>query len=124
MQTITSQPFLVIVITLLTIGLIRVIAELRLKNRKKQKRSELLKLEEQEYDPETELGIGAYVTPPTPNQNLIVLTHMQNGLMCDEEMAKYHNIKKLSAVISTLKKKGHQIEYVKDGGRKGYILKN
>lgn len=124
MQTITSQPFFVIVISLLTIGLIRVIAELLSeKRREKQKRSELLKLEEQEYDPETELGIGAYVTPPTHNQNLIVLTHMQNGLMCDEEMAKYYNIKKLSAVISTLKKKGHQIEYVKDGGRKGYVLK-
>jgi hypothetical protein len=44
--------------------------------------------------------------------------------MCDKELAKKHKIKKLSAVISTLKKKGYVIDYVKVGSRKGYVFKN
>lgn len=124
METLSSRPFLTIILTLLVIGLIRLIIELVSEKLKKNKNLSLHREEEpEEYNPETELGIGAYVEPITHNQNLIVLTHLNNGLMCDEEMAKYYNIKKLSAVISTLKKRGHAIEYVKDGNRKGYVLK-
>lgn len=124
MNTLTSQPFLTIISALLVIGLIRVIMELASEKRKRKNEQDLFDEDDDEYDPETELGIGAYTQPITHNQNLIVLTHLKNGLMCDEEMAKYYKIKKLSAVISTLKKKGHAIEYVKDGNRKGYVLKN
>lgn len=124
METLTSRPFLTIIATLLVIGLIRLIIELSNEKLKKNKHLPHHPEEEpEEYNPETELGIGAYVEPITHNQNLIVLTHLKNGLMCDEEMAKYYNIKKLSAVISTLKKRGHDIVYVKDGNRKGYVLK-
>jgi hypothetical protein len=70
------------------------------------------------------LGIGAFQKPiEHKNQNLIVLKHLENGLIADEKFAKQHNIKKLSAVISTLNKKGHSISYVKQGSVKGYVLK-
>ena len=125
MDTITSQPFLTTVSALLVIGLIRVLKQLASEKRHRLKGLESLDDEEDdEYDPETELGIGAYQKPIAFSQNEIVLNHLASGLMCDKEMAKKHNIKKLSAVISTLKKKGYVIDYVKVGSRKGYVFKN
>lgn len=124
MNTLTSQPFLTIISALLVIGLIRVIMELTSEKRKPKNQQDLFDEIDGEYDPETELGIGAYQKPIAFSQNEIVLNHLASGLMCDKEMAKKHNIKKLSAVISTLKKKGYVIDYVKVGSRKGYVFKN
>ena len=118
METITTQSFLPIVVgLLLLIVLIRFLAQ-------RTQKDYFYEHYDSEYDPEKELGIGAFQKPiEHKNQNLIVLKHLENGLIADEKFAKQHNIKKLSAVISTLNKKGHSISYVKQGSVKGYVLK-
>ena len=95
MDTITSQPFLTTVSALLVIGLIRVLKQLASEKRHRLKKLESLdEDEDDEYDPETELGIGAYQKPIAFSQNEIVLNHLASGLMFDKEMAKKHKIKK------------------------------
>jgi hypothetical protein len=117
METITSPQFLSIVAVLLLIGLIRFLTQ-------RTQTDYFYEHYDSEYNPEEELGIGAFQKPiEHKNQNLIVLKHLENGLIADEKFAKQHNIKKLSAVISTLNKKGHSISYVKQGSVKGYVLK-
>lgn len=118
METITTdKAFLLIIGVLLLIGLIRFIAQWT-------QRDYFDEHYDSEYDPEKELGIGAFQKPiEHKNQNLIVLKHLENGLVADEAFAKQHGIKKLSAVISTLNKRGHNIGYVKQGSVKGYVLK-
>ena len=60
MDTITSQPFLTTVSALLVIGLIRVLKQLASEKRHRLKELESLdEDEDDEYDPETELGIGS-----------------------------------------------------------------
>jgi hypothetical protein len=118
METITTnKAFLLIIGVLLLIGLIRFLAQWT-------QRDYFDEHYDSEYDPEKELGIGAFQKPiEHKNQNLIVLKHLENGLVADEAFAKQHGIKKLSAVISTLNKRGHNIGYVKQGSVKGYVLK-
>jgi hypothetical protein len=118
METITTQTFLPIVLgLLLLIGLIRFLAQ-------KTQKDYLYEHYDSDYDPEKELGIGAFQKPiEHKNQNLIVLKHLENGLIADDKFAKQHGIKKLSAVVSTLKKRGHSIDYFKEGSVKGYVLK-
>jgi hypothetical protein len=117
METITTnKAFLLIIGVLLLIGLIRFLAQWT-------QRDYLDEHYDSEYDPEKELGIGAFQKPiEHKNQNLIVLKHLENGLCADEKFAKQHNIKNLSAVIATLNKRGHMIGYVKEGSVKGYVL--
>ena len=117
METITTnKAFLLIIGVLLLIGLIRFLAQWTQKDYFDEHY-------DSEYDPEKELGIGAFQKPiEHKNQNLIVLKHLENGLWADEKFAKQHNIKNLSAVIATLNKRGHMIGYVKEGSVKGYVL--
>ena len=104
MEYITSQPFLTIVVGLLLIGFIRVVSDLA-SEKKKSLDERMIEDWESNDDPETELGIGAYQsTIDYRNQPLIVLNHLKEGRVVDKEFAEQYRIKKLSAVISTLRK--------------------
>jgi glutamate mutase epsilon subunit len=123
MEYITSQPFLTIVVGLLLIGFIRVVSDLA-SEKKKSLDERMIEDWESNDDPETELGIGAYQsTIDYRNQPLIVLNHLKEGRVVDKEFAEQYRIKKLSAVISTLRKRGHDIVLVK-GESKKYVLQN
>ena len=123
MEYISSQPFLTIVVGLLVIGFIRVMADLA-SEKKKSMDEKMIEDWESNDDPETELGIGAYHnTIDYSNQPLLVLNYLKEGRVVDKEFAEQYKIKKLSAVISTLRKRGHDIVLVK-GETKRYVLQN
>lgn len=105
------NPFLTLISFLLIIGLIRYVAS-KLGKRIKYPDATDNWLDHAEDNPEETLGVGAfnsYVPLSQPDEIMHQLL-MQNEVSVDYGKPR---IKKLSAVISTLKKRGIKIETVK-----------
>jgi len=100
METITTQTFLPIVVgLLLLIGLIRFLAQ-------KTQKDYLYEHYDSDYDPEKELGIGAFQKPiEHKNQNLIVLKHLENGLIADDKFATTRYKKVVCCCVNIEKKR-------------------
>lgn len=114
-----NPDFLMVIGILLGIGLIRLIAsKIKLKNLKAQKDQPSVELFNTYYEKMDDWGMEG-----APQPEIVAQILKKTGYF-SYNLAERYKIKKLSAVISTLKKRGLEIEPVKRNNKvEGYKLK-